>query len=305
RDLCGRGILPLRDPDQQVDECTVRLARLRVREARDRIAEVAALERRRLVDLPGQEAPTKWTERDEADPELLERREDRILRFPPPQRVLALKRGHRLDRVGAADCLHAGLGEAEVLDLALLDQFLDGACDVFDRDVRVDAVLVEEVDRVGAQAPQRIFDASRDRLRTAVGAAGLIRREVEAELGRDHDPVTYRLERLADELLVRERAVALRRVEERDAAVDSRPDQGDHLLLLREWRKAGAHAHAAEPERRYLQVLSERALVHRVLLAGYELEGCGLCRGFTVEGKRPVRYPTSADLPTRCVFPSG
>src|SRR4029077_11024805 len=126
---------------------------------------------------------------------------------------------------------------------------------------------------VGTQAPQRILDASRDRLRAAVGAAGLARRKVEAELGRDHGPVTYRLEGLADELLVRERAVALCGVEERDAAVDSRPDQGDHLLLLREWREAGAHAHAAQPECRYLQVLSDLALVHIVLLLGVEPSG--------------------------------
>ena len=49
--------------------------------------------------------------------------------------------------MGAADGLHARLREAEVLDLALLDQLLDRARDVLDRDVRVDAVLVEEVDR--------------------------------------------------------------------------------------------------------------------------------------------------------------
>src|SRR3990172_7014893 len=40
---------------------------------------------------------------------------------PPPQRVLALQRRHRLDGVRATDRLHAGLGQAEVPDLALLD----------------------------------------------------------------------------------------------------------------------------------------------------------------------------------------
>jgi len=38
RDLCGRGILPRGDPGEQVDERTVRLASLRVREARLRVA---------------------------------------------------------------------------------------------------------------------------------------------------------------------------------------------------------------------------------------------------------------------------
>ena len=69
-----------------------------------------------------------------------------VLRAAPPQRVLALDGGDRLHGMRAADRLHAGLGEAEVLDLALGDQLLDRAGDLFDRHVRVDAVLVEEVD---------------------------------------------------------------------------------------------------------------------------------------------------------------
>ena len=43
------------------------------------------------------------------------------------------------------------LGQAEVLDLALLDQVLHRAGHVLDRHVRVDAVLIEQVDRVDLQ----------------------------------------------------------------------------------------------------------------------------------------------------------
>ena len=43
-----------------------------------------------------------------------------LFRFSPPQRVFALERRDGLDGVRAADGLHARLGEAEVLDLALL-----------------------------------------------------------------------------------------------------------------------------------------------------------------------------------------
>ena len=70
-------------------------------------------------DLPREEALAQRAEGDEADPELLERRQHLRLGLPPPQRVLALERRDRLDRVGAADRLHARLGQAEVLDLAL------------------------------------------------------------------------------------------------------------------------------------------------------------------------------------------
>ena len=56
------------------------------------------------------------------------------------------RRRDRLDRVRAPDRLHARFGKAEVLDLACLDQVLHRAGDVLDRHVRVDAVLVEEID---------------------------------------------------------------------------------------------------------------------------------------------------------------
>ena len=148
-DLCRRRTLPLCDAAEQIDECQVRFPRLGI-EAGDGVAEVVAVERRAFVDLPGQEALAERAEGDEADSELLESRKDLLFRFAPPERVLALQRGDRLDGMGAADCLDACLREAEVLDLALVDQLLDGPGDVLDRDVRVDAVLVEQIDAVGA-----------------------------------------------------------------------------------------------------------------------------------------------------------
>ena len=202
-------------------------------------------------DLPGQEASPERAERDEADAELLEDRQDLLLGLAPEQGVLALQRGHRLDGVGAADGAGAGLGHPEVAHLAGLDELLDRARDVLDRDVGVDAVLVEQVDRVGAQPPQRPVDGGADVLGSAVHAAGLraVLVEVEAELGGDDDLVAHRLERLADELLVVERAVDLGGVEERDAAVDGRAHEVDHLRARRPRPEGLAHAHAAEAER--------------------------------------------------------
>ena len=90
-------------------------------------------------------------------------------------------------------------------------------------------MLVEQVDRVGPEPLERSLDAALDRLGPAVEPAAVLAVEVEAELGGDHDLVAHRLERLADQLLVRERPVDLGGVEERDAAIDRRPDQRDHL----------------------------------------------------------------------------
>ena len=50
----------------------------------------------------------------------------------------------------ATDRFGTGFGEPEVCDLALGDQVLDGARDVFDWHGGIDAVLVEKVDSVGA-----------------------------------------------------------------------------------------------------------------------------------------------------------
>ena len=55
------------------------------------------------VDLAGEKALAKRAERNEADAEFFERRQDFRFRFSPPQRVFALQRGDRLNCVRAAD----------------------------------------------------------------------------------------------------------------------------------------------------------------------------------------------------------
>jgi hypothetical protein len=75
-----------------------------------------------------------------------------------------------LNGVGATNGLHIGFGEAKVLHLALLDQFLHGSCDVFDGHFWIGAVLVEDVDAVDVQALQRCCGNLLDVLRAAVEA---------------------------------------------------------------------------------------------------------------------------------------
>jgi hypothetical protein len=161
----------------------------------------------------------------------------------------------------AAEVLHARLGQPEVAHLAGLDQLLDRGCDILDRDVRIDAVLVEQVDVVGAEPAQRVVDAPSDRHRPAVRPGRRSGRELEAELRGDDNLVAEGLERLADDLLVVERPVDLRGVEERDAAFDRCADQGDRTLPVRDRWEALAHSHTAEPERGDFEALAECALL--------------------------------------------
>src|SRR5207244_2552287 len=107
----------------------------------------------------------------------------------------------------AANRLHAGFRQPEVSDLAFPDQILDRARDVFDRHLRIDAVLIEKVDPVGPESRERRVGDLSDVRRPAIETGLLAAFELEAELRRYHHPVAHRRQRLADELFVGERAV--------------------------------------------------------------------------------------------------
>ena len=118
-----------------------------------------------------------------------------------------------MDRVGAADRVRRRLAQADVANLALLDELGHRPDGLLDRDVRVHAVLVVEVDVIGPEALERALDRAADVLGRAVDLTD--RRHVArlrfvnsaSELGRDHVLVAMALDRAADQLLVGQRAV--------------------------------------------------------------------------------------------------
>ena len=108
-----------------------------------------------------------------------------------------------MHRVGAADRGGAGLGQPDVADLALGDELGQRADGILDGRVRVDPVLVVQVDVVGAQPLEGALDRDADVRRAAVedaGAAAGVRDD--AELRRHHDVVAAVLDGPADEFLV-------------------------------------------------------------------------------------------------------
>ena len=111
-----------------------------------------------------------------------------------------------------------GLGQADVADLALGHEFGQGADGVLDGRVRVDPVLVVEVDVVGAEPLQGSLEGGADVRRAAVEVTGATAGVGDhAELGGQHDLVAAVPDGPADEFLVGERPVDLGGVDQGDA----------------------------------------------------------------------------------------
>lgn len=157
--------------------------------------------------------------------------------------------------------------------LAGLDKLLHRAGDVLHGYVGVDAVLIEQVDHVGAQPLQRGVGDLANALGPTVARLGCIPL-LEAELGRDHDLIANRLQGLANDFLVDERAVNLGRVEESDLALVSGADQPDRVIAIGCRPVAETQAHASETDGRDFEAaIAKLAFLHGVLLA--EASGAG------------------------------
>ena len=148
-------------------------------------------------------------------------------------------------------------------DLPLLDEFTDRAGDILDRDARVDAVLVEQVDHVAAEPLQGCVGDAADLFRATVEPDALAVLDAPPELGGDLDLAADRLEGLADELFVQVWPVYLGGVEERHAQIGGGAEHGDHVVAA-PWVGSVAlrHPHAAQSDRGDLEPLTEGACVH-------------------------------------------
>jgi len=147
RDLRGGRALLATDLFQETDHGLVRLPGLR-RKTRQGAAIVVAAEGRGLVDLAAEKAPAQRTVGDKADAQFLAGRQHLRFGLTLPEGVFALDSRDPLDRVRAANGLRSRFRKAEVLHLTLLNQVPQRSRHVLDRHVRVNPVLVEEVNRL-------------------------------------------------------------------------------------------------------------------------------------------------------------
>src|SRR2546430_5708849 len=212
RDLSRCRLLPFCDAAEQINQSLIGFEGLR-REARESAAKVGAVELRVFVDFSGKEAFAKRTVWNEADSQFLKRRYHFLLRSSGPQGVFALKRSERLHGVCSTDRLHACFGKTEVLDLALLNQFLHRTRDVFDLDGRVNAVLIEQIDNIGSESFERALDRLLDVLRSAVqtrrSRSRITATQVESEFCGDHHLLAKRCESFTHEFFVDRKSTRL------------------------------------------------------------------------------------------------
>jgi hypothetical protein len=157
--------------------------------------------------------------------------------------------------VSAADRGETGLRQPDVAHFARGDELRQGADGVLDGRLRIDAVLVVQIDVIGAQPLQGTFDGDADVRRATVEDAGAgpgVRDE--AELCGQHHALAAVLDGSADKFLVGVRTVDLRGVEVRDAEVQRAVDGANRLGVA-----AGSdvviarHRHGAESYAGYVE----------------------------------------------------
>ena len=167
-----------------------------------------------------------------------------------------------MDGAGAPDRGRRRLGQSEPADFPRDDQFGHRADGLLDRHARIDAVLIVQVDDVQAEPLQRCVAGAPHVLGRSVDAEERAVRATDvAELRGEHDLIAPSADRRADELLVRERAVHVGRVEEIDADVERAVNRRDRLRLVPARIELG-HPHAAEADRGHAQAGSSELPVH-------------------------------------------
>src|SRR5947209_2827140 len=250
RDL-RRSCLFLRsDASEQVDHDLIGFDSLQ-REARAAAANIRAVEGGGFVDLARQIAPTERAVGHEANAKLLTGRQHVLFRGSPPQRVFTLDGRNRLDGVSAPDDLRRGFRQSEMLHLACFDELLHRSGHVLDRDVRIDSVLIKQIDGVYLEALQRflgdLFDARRMAIETCPSGTS-IGVELETKLCSDHHPSPKGKECFPHQLFVGKWSIDLGCVEEGDATVHRCMKKSNHLCLVSNRLIRKGHAHAAEPD---------------------------------------------------------
>jgi hypothetical protein len=113
-------------------------------------------------------------------------------------------------------------------------------------------MLIEEVDAVGAESLEGGVSNFLDLFGPAIDAYGsgaAVRVQFESELGGDHDLVTKRFERLANQLLVGVGTIDLSSIEESYAPFHGATEELNHFAAVARLAVSPTHTHASEAKR--------------------------------------------------------
>src|SRR3984893_9825813 len=199
-----------------------------------------------LLDPGAQQTASEGRVGDEGDAELTARGDRVLAGLPIEQRVLALHGADGMGGVPPPDGLGRRLRQSEKADLPALDEPRHAAHGVLDGHLRIDPVLVVEVDHVHAQALEARVAGFRDIGGPAVDEVALaVRAPHLAELGGHEHPVALAFDGAPEQLLVLAPAVHVRGVEMVDPEVEGAVDDADAFLVVALAIGAG---HGHEPE---------------------------------------------------------
>ncbi|MNQ78676.1 hypothetical protein D3C85_935970 [compost metagenome] len=160
-----------------------------------------------------------------------------------------------------------GLAQSQITYLAGADQFGHGADGFFDGHLRVDSVLVIQVEGVHAQALQAAVDGLANVFRSPVDATGggVGRVADDPELAGQEHPVALAGNGLADQFFIGVRAVHVGGIEQVDAQFQRAVQGGRGFAGIRAGGVEVGHAHAAQADGRHLRtVFSQLTCVHEI-----------------------------------------
>lgn len=204
-----------------------------------------------FCEAAAQEAVAKRAVGHESHAELTAQAENAFFRFTPDHTVLVLDGRDGADSVRAQEIVLRSVGKAPFGDFSFFFQIRHDAGNNFRLHMRIHAVLIEEVNVIGSETPERSFNLRANRFGTAVGQVDglpvfhLLSRN--AKLRAADSPIPPVRKGFAQKLLVG-RAVDRRRVKEGASEIQSLVQKGNHFGAGGGLPIGMIHAHAAKPD---------------------------------------------------------
>src|SRR5438034_6868175 len=155
-----------------------------------------------------------------------------------------------MQRLRATDGIGAGFGQTEIAHVAATNQLGHRAYGFFDRRLRIDPMLIIEIDAINAEPAQARFACLPHVLRFAVNAAKTWRIRVaqDSELRRDDNAMAFAANSASEQLLIGVRTINVGGIKKSNPKVDCAIDSGERFGIVAIAVKF-RHAHTAESDR--------------------------------------------------------